>query len=189
MIREVFAVGADQFTQDADDLNVRPTNNALSMQAGTLTGAADSAMSGNQIGAGSFNPEQYELIRLPSGLRQPAREIASMFPQFPLSTIVADLLRTGVPEVTVDNLISRPSPRVSFSPPVSAAPSASSSTFEMATADRYWIGSNPRANQVRNECTTFLLEYQTSTINPKFFISPTLFSHLSSLINLNAYKC
>ncbi|KAA0198080.1 putative autocrine motility factor receptor amfr [Fasciolopsis buskii] len=189
VIREVFAVGADQFTQDADDLNVRPTNNALSMQAGTLTGAADSAMSGNQIGAGSFNPEQYELIRLPSGLRQPAREIASMFPQFPLSTIVADLLRTGVPEVTVDNLISRPSPRVSFSPPVSAAPSASSSTFEMATADRYWIGSNPRANQVRNECTTFLLEYQTSTINPKFFISPTLFSHLSSLINLNAYKC
>ncbi|THD28796.1 hypothetical protein D915_000359 [Fasciola hepatica] len=77
-----------------------------------------------------------------------------MFPQFPLSTIVADLLRTGVPEVTVDNLISRPPPRAPLSPPVSILPSTSTSTSGMTTANRSWFGMNPRPNQTNTESST-----------------------------------
>ncbi|VDP77835.1 unnamed protein product [Echinostoma caproni] len=122
VIREVFAAGADQFNQVVDDLTPRPPpTNLVAMQTDAITRAGDYTSEGSR--ATAFDPEHYELIRLPTRLRQPAREIARMFPQFPLGTIVADLLRTGVPEVTVENLISRPPPVRSLSPSPSLAQS------------------------------------------------------------------
>ncbi|KAA3672908.1 autocrine motility factor receptor [Paragonimus westermani] len=110
VIREVFSGGINNNPESA----AHPANStSLQTQSSSSTAVTPIPMDyqGNTSDAsGVFDPEAYELIRLPVNLRAPAQAIASMFPQFPLSTIVADLASTRVPELTVENLIQRPAP-------------------------------------------------------------------------------
>ncbi|TGZ70527.1 hypothetical protein CRM22_003152 [Opisthorchis felineus] len=104
VIREVFASGStDQVTEQTA---------ATAEQRNSAFPSVEEQEDVNrpELTGTSFDAEAYELIRLPSNLRVAAQEISAMFPQFPLSVIVADLLATGLPEVTVENLIHRPIP-------------------------------------------------------------------------------
>ncbi|CAL8076381.1 unnamed protein product [Calicophoron daubneyi] len=101
VIREVFATGTT--------VDTTPTPRTLS--GADISDEPNRAV--EEIAADPNNrPNSHELVRLPPNLRGPAGEISAMFPQFPLSAIVADLIRTGVPEITVENLVARPSPVV-----------------------------------------------------------------------------
>ncbi|KAF5394923.1 E3 ubiquitin-protein ligase AMFR [Paragonimus heterotremus] len=110
VIREVFSGG---ISNNLEPSAHPPNTTSLQTQpsSSTATTSTPTDYQGNtDDSSGVFDPEAYELIRLPLNLRAPAQAIASMFPQFPLSTIVADLASTRVPELTVENLIQRPAP-------------------------------------------------------------------------------
>ncbi|KAF6777179.1 hypothetical protein AHF37_03455 [Paragonimus kellicotti] len=94
VIREVFSGGISNNLEPS----VHPTNTtSLQTQPSSSTATTPTPLDyqGNTgDDSGVFDPEAYALIRLPLNLRAPAQAIASMFPQFPLSTIVADLAST-----------------------------------------------------------------------------------------------
>ncbi|CAH8849663.1 unnamed protein product [Trichobilharzia szidati] len=126
VFREVFHVGGFQSFG-----NIQPSNIANEMNNQQTMGINDTNVRASQ--ANDIN----DLNALPVSLRIAVEQLTNMFPQFPRSVIIGELLATGVPDLAAENLIARPPPIISasssinlFSTPIitSAAPSTATTT-------------------------------------------------------------
>lgn len=97
VFREVFHVGGIQPYSAINELNNQ--TNGQQTTGFNHTNVHNSMFNGNS-----------DLNVLPLYLRSAVDQLTNMFPQFPRSVIIAELLATGVPDLAAENLMARPSP-------------------------------------------------------------------------------
>ncbi|CAH8501756.1 unnamed protein product [Schistosoma turkestanicum] len=117
VFREVFHVGGIQgFGGIQPYASVNELNNQTNVQQ-------TSGLNDTNVHQPAFN--ENDLNVLPRYLHAAVDQLSIMFPQFPRSVIIAELLATGVPDLAAENLMTRPSP---------AAPTSSSSNMIPTTS-------------------------------------------------------
>ncbi|CAH8558793.1 unnamed protein product [Schistosoma rodhaini] len=112
VFREVFHVGGIQPYSAINELN-NQTN-----------GQQTTGFDHTNIHNSTLN-ENSDLSLLPLYLRAAVDQLTNMFPQFPRSVIIAELLATGVPDLAAENLMARPSPITSTSSSSNMIPTTS----------------------------------------------------------------
>ncbi|KAH8876220.1 E3 ubiquitin-protein ligase AMFR isoform 1 [Schistosoma japonicum] len=122
VFREVFHVGGIQsFGGDQPNTVVNDFNNRTSGRQATdvNNGVPNSVFSENN-----------DLNALPLYLRVSVDQLTNMFPQFPRSVIIDELLATGVPDLAAENLMARPSPITSNSTSTNVTPTTSTTVYQ-----------------------------------------------------------
>ncbi|CAH8558766.1 unnamed protein product [Schistosoma rodhaini] len=141
VFREVFHVGGIQPYSAINELN-NQTN-----------GQQTTGFDHTNIHNSTLN-ENSDLSLLPLYLRAAVDQLTNMFPQFPRSVIIAELLATGVPDLAAENLMARPSPITSTSSSSNMIPTTSAivnqnnlfsvtSNINHETEDTYQVTFNP----------------------------------------------